>query len=478
MMKKMQLSGALCALGLLFSFLAPLPVQAQEVEATYPDSISLGQCQRMAYENGYAIRMAQEDYNAAKAKTGEMAVNFFPQVKLLGTSLWVDDNIQLFDYEGLLGHLAPLVPELIRDKTTIDIHRPRMVGGVAVQPIFMGGKIITANNMSREAVRLRGNQVEIARRTAIEEAEEAYWLNVELQNKQKLARAYNVMLQDAQHDVELLLREGIVTQSDLLDIKVKLSESEVQLSQVEEGLTLAEMLLAVKCGFPATTPLAPISADLDSALAEAPLVSPLLRSQVTETVDALPEMQALRSAEQLAKMKINLDRSAYMPQIALVGAYGTMTPQAWSHSRSDVWGSNSFVGITVSLGITDAISAGYKVSQSKAQLHRQQWDNAEKRQLLQLKVQQAWVKLNESEKQIAYATEQQEKAKESLRMAKLSYNEGLIPLLQLTQAQTLWLKVETNLIDAQIAKCKAMYEIYGLTNPHWYDTFEGEEAQQ
>lgn len=424
----------------------------------------------MAYENSYAIRQATEELEAAKGKSVEMLINFFPKVRLQAASVWVDDDVQLVDYEGILGRFAPLVPDFIRQKTILDISHSRMVGAAALQPIFMGGKILTANRMAQEAVVLREELVKVAQRNSIEEAEDAYWLAVELQNKAKLAEAYHTMLQEALRNVEILLQEGVVTQSDLLDIKVKLSEANLKLSQAQEGLALSRMLLAVRCGMSASSPLAPAE-DLEISLQKAPHISLLSEQNVAEITALLPEMQALRYSQDIAKLRINLERSAYLPKVALVGAVGYSNPQFWAQSRGKKWGSNSFIGISVSLGVTDAVSAVYKTRQSKAQWLKQKWDTEEKEQMLKLKVQQAWLKYNESDKQITLATTQKEQAQESLRMATLAYKEGLIPLLQLTQAQTLWLQVETSFIEAQISKCKAVYALYRLNNPQWYEVF-------
>lgn len=432
--------------------------------------VSLEECQRLAFENSYAIKQANEEYQGAKAKSGEMLLNFFPKVYAHAGSFRVEDNIQALDYDNLFGRFAHLVPDFIRNKTIIDISHLKGVGAIAVQPVFMGGKVVIANSMAREAVTVRENQIKIAQRSAVEEVEQAYWLVVELESKEKLAAAYSNMLAEAKHNVELLLAQGIATQSDLLSIKVKCSEAELKHAQAQEGVALAQMLLAVKCGLPSTEKLSP-QEDLNKAFEKAPEVLLFLEDNNKQAVDNLPEMAALSSAEKIAKMRTNLERSAYVPHVALVAGVGYSSPHFWYKSDRHNWGRNSFVGVTVSFGITDAVSAIFKAQQNKAQWNKQHWETEEKRQLLQLKIEQAWIKYREADKQIAFTDAQQLQTKESLRLAELAYNEGLIPLLEFNQAQTLWLQVETSHIEAQIAKCKAVYELYRLITPGWYTAF-------
>ena len=55
-------------------------------------------------------------------------------------------------------------------------------------------------------------------------------------------------------------------------------------------------------------------------------------------------------------------------------------------------------------------------------------------------------------------TRDMENAEENLRCANLGFEEGVIPALNLMQAQTAWVQAHSNLIDAQIdAKLSEVY---------------------
>ena len=74
----------------------------------------------------------------------------------------------------------------------------------------------------------------------------------------------------------------------------------------------------------------------------------------------------------------------------------------------------------------------------------------ETRELLTLQTTQANQKLMEAQQKIVLAQLTQKNAAEVLRMAKESYDAGMITASDLMQAQTLWLSAATDLVDAQV----------------------------
>ena len=72
------------------------------------------------------------------------------------------------------------------------------------------------------------------------------------------------------------------------------------------------------------------------------------------------------------------------------------------------------------------------------------------REKIELQVNQSVYKVNEAGKQLTASTKNMEKAEENLRYANLGFEEGVIPALNLMEAQTAWVSARSQLIDAQI----------------------------
>ena len=78
--------------------------------------------------------------------------------------------------------------------------------------------------------------------------DQAYWQVISLVNKKKLAEGYLKLLQQLDSDVEKMINQGVATKADGLSVRVKVNEAEMTLTKVEDGLSLARMLLCQLCG--------------------------------------------------------------------------------------------------------------------------------------------------------------------------------------------------------------------------------------
>ena len=69
---------------------------------------------------------------------------------------------------------------------------------------------------------------------------------------------------------------------------------------------------------------------------------------------------------------------------------------------------------------------------------------------IELQVNQSVYKVNEAGKKLTASSRNKEKAEENLRHATIGFEEGVIPALNLMEAQTAWVEAQSDLIDAQI----------------------------
>ena len=77
-----------------------------------------------------------------------------------------------------------------------------------------------------------------------------YWLVVSLKQKNKLANGFLELIKKLDSDVQKMIEEGVATRADGLKVSVKVNEAEMAVTQAEDGLALAKMLLCQQCGLP------------------------------------------------------------------------------------------------------------------------------------------------------------------------------------------------------------------------------------
>ena len=130
-------------------------------------------------------------------------------------------------------------------------------GASAVQPVFMGGQIVTGNQLAKVGINAAELQSDLSRRDLLLDVEETYWLLVGLQAKQQTLDAVTAMLDTIAQDVETAVKAGLATKTDRLQIRLKQAEQQNRILQLANGINLARQALCQRIGLPLTTAVQP-----------------------------------------------------------------------------------------------------------------------------------------------------------------------------------------------------------------------------
>ena len=218
----------------------------------------------------------------------------------------------------------------------------------------------------------------------------------------------------------------------------------MQLTQVEDGLTLSKMLLCQLCGIPATSDIT--LADEDNEVL----------NLVDETAgleglspDNRPELNMLEHAVELGKQSTNLTRAAFLPHVALTGGYLVSNPNVFNGFEkkfAGVWN----VGVLVQVPVWNWFEGVYKVRASKTATNIARMELDDAREKIDLQVEQSRFKVDEAKKRLQMATRNVANAEENLRCANVGFREGVMESTEVMAAQTAWQLAKSQLIDAEI----------------------------
>ena len=222
--------------------------------------LTLEECRNLAIQNNKELQISGEKIKMADNEKKAAFTKYFPQLSANGAYMWNQKDINLLDMGALssslsssLGGLAqlPMIQHLmsgVNDMQHLDVQNI-WVGNVSlVQPVFMGGKIVNYNQITKFAKQLAESMNNLQLQDLIYKTDETYWQVISLVNKKKLADAYVDLLRKMDSDVTAMIYEGVATEADGLSVKVKLNEAEMAQTKVENGLALTRMLLAQICG--------------------------------------------------------------------------------------------------------------------------------------------------------------------------------------------------------------------------------------
>ncbi|MDD4514579.1 TolC family protein [Massilibacteroides sp.] len=422
---------------LLFLSLLVVPANAQRI-------LTLEECRQLTVKNNKELQIAGERVKISSSDKKAAFTKFFPQLSATGTFLWNEKDINLVDYNAL-GDLSALIPSQVKEATRLDIENV-WIGGVSlVQPVFMGGKIVSYNQITKYAQELAESMNNLKLQQVIYKTDEVYWQVVSLANKKDLADSYVVLLNKMDSDVSEMIKEGVATYADGLSVKVRLNEAEMAQTKVANGLALSRMLLAQLCGLPMNESY--ILAD--EMLADLPMSDDLPVGNVEEAFLNRMELKSLNLAERIYKKKEALVLADMLPNIALTANYLVMNPNSFNGFKNEFGGMFN-VGVAMKIPLSGWWEGVHKRNSARAETTIKRLELEDAREKIELEVTQSAYKLNEANKKLSASMKNKERAEENLRHANLGFNEGVIPVLNLMEAQTAWMSAGSDLIDAQI----------------------------
>lgn len=441
------------------------------------DVYSLDSCRRMALNNNKEMMVKAEKMRQAGYMKKEAFAAYLPALDFAGGYAYNQKKLSLFDSDQLLPtksfdlatqsyqfnivtnpmtHQPILTPDgqpipsevalIPKEAMEFDIHNVFFGAVTLTQPIFMGGKIVAMNKLAdinKEAQSaLRTNEAQ----NVVYAVDAAYWTVVSLNAKHRLAESYVNLLDTLDHNVKMMVNQGVATRSDQLSVEVKLNEAQVDLLKVENGLSLSRMALAQVCGLPVHTPMTLADEGTDEINPKAEIATTYDMERVYAN---RPDLRALELASAAAGQEKRVAMADMLPNVALIGAYSFSNPNMYDGFKNKFGGAFS-VGVMVKIPLWHWGGNYYKYRAAASDETIMKLQLQDAREKIELQVSQAAYKAQEAVKTYLMTQTNLDKAKENLRTADLGFREGVLTTDNVMEAQTAWLKACSENIDAII----------------------------
>ena len=457
------------------------PCQGQEV-------LTLDSCRARALRANSALKRSAIKQEETSALEKVALWQMLPKVSANGGYLWMEKRVNLLSQEQKerLGHMGdevvadlgaavhtefddlPVVGSSIADRINNMIGSSnlgphlnevgndivqgletdtRNMGVAAVtltQPIYLGGKLAAAYRTARLVNELSGVEYDKERAATLVSVDEAYWQVVSVQQKKELAERYAALLDTLERHVTLALEAEMATQGDLAKVRVKRNEAQMSLTKATNGLALAKMLLAQRCGMP-----------LESRFEVADLHPDLPLGDSRQGLPAMDDIYAHRSemrmlgiSDSIAREGVRLAASSLKPNIMATGGYMVSNPNVFD-GFSNSWGGSAMAGVVVNVPLVH-VGGIYAVKAAKAKRREIAMQTEEARELIELQVNKVYYELELAYRKRAEAESLVDEAEENLRLADESFKAGMCSSSDLMMAQTAWLQAQTEWVDAGI----------------------------
>ncbi|MBR1798560.1 MAG: TolC family protein [Bacteroidales bacterium] len=454
--------------------------------AVAQQQLSLNDCRKLALEANKSLKQAENKQVETEALKQAALWQMLPKVSANGGYLWMEKSVNLLSQEQkdnlnnlgsgvqdllsqavyqemsglpLLGNLiAQRLDNVIRNSNTrgsidaigqqlvsdLETNTENMAVGMVTitQPIYLGGKLMAAYRTAGLMDRLTGIEADSKREQVMIDVDNAYWQVVSVSHKKQLAEQYATLLRQLTANVEEMVAADVATQGDLAKVRVKLNEAEMTLTKATNGLALAKMLLAQRCGMP-----------LDSQFEVTDTVSIDLEGVAVQVnMDSVwqhrSEMQKLRIADSIALQAVRIAASTLKPNVAISGGYLVSNPNVFD-GFSNQWNGSFLAGVVVNVPILHP-GGMYALKAAKARQREGQYRIEEAQEMITLQVNKVEHEMQLAYKKLAQAESNLTNAEENMKLADESFKAGMCGSSDLMAAQTAWMQAKSEVLDAKI----------------------------
>jgi len=430
-------------------------------------TLTLAECRAKALEHNKSLASAKVKLDKQKYEMGSYKANFFPTMKAYATDFYSTaqgdftingGHLPIYSYNAAAGQYVPNVTVNADGSYTLNQYadfpsqkldwklKNIFMGGLyVIQPIYTGGKVSTAYNMSKVGVELANENIRLTESEVIVNTDEAYILALKAKQLGDVARSYKTLLDELKKNVEAAHKHGMKTRNDVMKVQVKLIEAELNIQKADNAYRLALMNLCHVTGIPLDT----YTSDSRPAVDLEPLQTPnssLLTPH--SSLSSRPEVGMLEKKTELARQQIKISKSDMLPTVAAGGTVGYAHGAELAGKRllNDF---SATVGVAVTVPLDFFGGTSNKVRSAKASYQIAQLEQQDLNEKMLLELSQASNNLEEAQSEVNLCKIALEQATENMRLSKQQYEVGFEPLSDYLESQALWQQASSNLVQAQ-----------------------------
>jgi outer membrane protein len=406
-----------------------IPLSAQQV-LTLEKSIQMG------LENNKQLKISGAKVLESEAKASEVGSYLLPKVSLSASYTRLSD-VPPFEVN------IPIAPAPIKIQDAL-LNNYSLKASVQ-QPLFTGFRLSSAKKAADLNKKATSELYEAELNNTSLNISTAFWNAFRAEKMVELASKSIERTKILLRDTKNFLDNGLVTKADYLKIDVLFSNSKLAELEAKNGLKLAEAALNKEIGLDLTEDVK-ISASV-------PIVDFSeynLDNLIAEGISQRAEIKSYTMRLDASDANITMANSGWYPNIALFGDYVYSNPNQRIMPLEDKFYDTWDVGVALNWNIWDWGETSAKAEQALQQ--KVQVENALQniKDNIKLEIYSAYLNLHKEYDKVQLNKLTLEQAQASLEITRNQYIVQMASSNDLVDAETTFLKAETNLISAQI----------------------------
>lgn len=398
------------------------------------DKLSLSEAIQIAVHNNYLIKETIEKQRAAIEAKKSATSDLFPKLSATYSYLRLKHSpYAIFNYSQLpIGSQKVVIGD--KDNYGWDVE--------FAQPLFTGFALITKRKIAELGVNLSKIEHQQAILDITKQVKTAYYTILLAKRFVEVAREEVQQLKSHVHDAELFYKQEVIPHNDLLKSRVALAHAQQKLAKTLSSYKIAvsELNNLLHWEITKDTKIKDITSFVSRKYDETALFKSALQNR--------PELKILRTAIRKAELGVKMAKSAYYPQVFLVGKYEQKGDDIRATSSDYTNTHNASIGVQAKWTFFEW---GKTRAEVKKTFHEK---NALVERLkgiedsIKLEVRDAFEKLEVAKQNIDMARKALQQAKENYRITNLQYQQQVTTSTEVLDARTYLTQAEVNYYGA------------------------------
>ncbi len=423
-----------------------IPAAAGTAAAQSDKTLTLEESVATALELNPDIPIAAERLAASEAMVKEARGGFLPNAYAEASYRRIDESptVSIKDVP------FELPPGL--DSFSISPTESYEAGFRVDQVLFAGGRVLNSYRMAQSGSAAAAHNLEAVRNLIAYRVKEAYYTVLVTRRFRDVAEHAVTTLDAHLQDVTRYLEVGIVTKVDLLRTETEKADADQRFNRAQNAVALAEAAFNNLLNRSLDTPV-----HIEDVLAYTPMAL-TLDDAARRALQHRPELAAATENLSAAERALASVKSEYFPTVAASATYGWNKGTQLQIEGED-W--HWTIGLTGRMTLWDGAAREARVAKAKAERRRAAVELEKARNAVALEVRQAYLRMQDAEKNIPVAEKAVASAEESYRISKLRYETGAGTNTDVLDAHTALVQAESNrsqaLYDYDVAVAKLRY---------------------
>ena len=436
-----------CA-GTFLLLLMNLSVVAQE-----PQVLTLEESIEIAKQSNLTLQTAEQNLKAAEAQVLAARAGLLPRITASGNYTYFKDiQKSVIQAEGGFGFPMPgeemngmSPPSADNESDLIELefgaHHNAQGTINLTQPIFAWGRYYygyQAADLNYQAIQ---RDVDAAYNQLRLDVSEAFYGTLVALEFVRVVQQSVSLVEEQLAIAEMSLEAGAATNFDVLRAKVQLANASSQFIRAQNGVQTAKNAYKTVLNIPLSENIS-VKGTLEvPENHKIPVLN--LNALVQQALDDRPEVHRTQFTEHAARKQIDIAKTRSRPDLGFFTNYQISQNERLTEMNR-IWS----LGLQINIPIFDGFATRAAVQQSESTLKQVQLGGTQVKVGVEFEVRAAYLNLRGAETIIEVQREAVAQARESVRIANLQFQNGVITTVALTDTQLALAQAEVNRLQA------------------------------